>query len=77
MNKRPRFGIRWLLVATAFFAIAIAWWRDHRRLTNRIDDAQLTSELLAAQNSKLRKRVRSDHVNIDTAVNLSQVSIRR
>ena len=81
MNTRPRFGIKSMIVATAFAAPAFAWWRDRQHLGERIIKAQLESvrvklesERVVRENSVMRQSLRSAQSDIDSlfAQTLSQ-----
>lgn len=38
--KRAQFRIKTLLIITAFTALGVAWWIDHRRMQSRINELE-------------------------------------
>jgi len=65
MKTRLRFGIKPIIVTTAFVAMGCMWWLDYQLLSDRLLDEQEMVDAVTQENAALRQSVRSAQADTD------------
>jgi hypothetical protein len=62
-----RFSIRDLIFATAFIAVLLLWWRDHRYMTSKTTDAEARVARLERSLRSAKRYVQLLETTLDSA----------